>query len=183
MNAEYLNALVMCIQTYPCASISCLFFQFGAISSSPPGLRFATKYEQRPCLFRQFSGLCSRLQRTLGVRYFPVLTPYSPGYLHQETSRPPFVDSRDIKRMLACPDEEMHKFSDPKNYRTRPRYTRLALPLREIEGAIQVKYPGIRWPSRPRYVGGCGLSVYQKVNNKRCDFVKNLLSWVSCSTA
>lgn len=40
--------------------------------------------------------------------------------------------------MLACPAEEMHKFSDPKNYRTRPRYTRLALPLREIEGAIQV---------------------------------------------
>lgn len=57
----------------------------------------------------------------------------------QETSRPPFVDTRDIKRMLACPDEEMHKFSDPKNYRTRPRYTRLALPLREIEAAIQVR--------------------------------------------
>lgn len=46
--------------------------------------------------------------------------------------------------MLACPAEEMHKFSDPKNYRTRPRYTRLALPLREIEGAIQVKYFGNR---------------------------------------
>lgn len=60
------------------------------------------------------------------------------GATDKETSRPPFVDSRDIKRMLECPAEEMHKFSDPKNYRTRPRFTRLALPLREIEGAIQV---------------------------------------------
>lgn len=57
---------------------------------------------------------------------------------HQETSRPPLVDSRDVKRMLECPAEEMHMFSDPKNYRTRPRYTRLALPFREIGGIIQV---------------------------------------------
>ncbi|CAN0108495.1 unnamed protein product, partial [Ectocarpus fasciculatus] len=54
-----------------------------------------------------------------------------------ETSRPPLVDSRDVKRMLECPAEEMHMFSDPKNYRTRPRYTRLALPFREIGGIIQ----------------------------------------------
>lgn len=69
------------------------------------------------------------------------------GAPHKETSRPPFVDSRDIKRMLACPAEEMHKFSDPKNYRTRPRFTRLALPLREIEGAIQVIPPPFFFPT------------------------------------
>lgn len=56
----------------------------------------------------------------------------------QETSRPPFVDSRDVKRMLACPMAEMRMFSDPTNYRTRPRYTRFVLPFREIEGLIQV---------------------------------------------
>ncbi|CAM9720883.1 unnamed protein product, partial [Laminaria digitata] len=54
-----------------------------------------------------------------------------------ETSRPPFVNSCDVKRMLACPVEEMHMFSDPQNYRTRPRYTRFVLPYGEIEATIQ----------------------------------------------
>lgn len=56
----------------------------------------------------------------------------------QASSRPPVVNSRDVKKMLACPLEEMHMFSDPRNYRTRPRYTRFALRFREIEGIIQV---------------------------------------------
>ena len=51
------------------------------------------------------------------------------------------MNSCDVKRMLACPAEEMHKFSDPQNYRTRPRYTRFVLPYGEIEGTIQVCVP------------------------------------------
>lgn len=58
---------------------------------------------------------------------------------NQEASRPPVVDSRAVKRMLACPPEEMHVFSDPKNYRTTPRFTRFALPFRETQTIIQAR--------------------------------------------
>lgn len=86
--------------------------------------------------------------------WFCVLIVHHTLSFSQEISRPPFVDSRDVKRMLACPAEEMHIFSDPKKYRTRPRYTRLALPFREIEEAIQVM---IICTSVLLYIGICRL--------------------------
>lgn len=84
---------------------------------------YSPTFSSSPFLRSSHMLLCSSLKRVS---------------FHQETSRPPLVDSRDVKRMLECPAEEMHMFSDPKNYRTRPRYTRLALPFREIGGIIQV---------------------------------------------
>lgn len=84
------------------------------------------------------------------VSFFGVLL-----QLTQETTRPPVVDSADVKKMLSCPPEEMYMFSDPQRYRARSRYTRFALPFREIEEIIQVYMRYL--PPRPRLTPG-GLS-------------------------
>ncbi|CAM9992932.1 unnamed protein product, partial [Choristocarpus tenellus] len=51
--------------------------------------------------------------------------------LHQVNTQPPVVKCQDVRRMLACQEQDMHMFSNPLTYRSRLFFTRFAFNFKE----------------------------------------------------